>query len=262
MADKEKEAALSVDDQFLKDFIAKGGKVEDEKGNAVDESNVDALLEEVAEDGGTPKQKALHGRAMRKGIADTTKEDAEKAAKEQARLERLREQELKKQRSTALNVASRASGAIQSNVTDPIIAKAGATADKISSLRTVGGIGLLLAILIFLLFVVVQVNSAGDTRIKQFWYMINGRAKLIGRQLIGQGGNPSESTPPASTSTPGVTQVGPIGIGVPSNAPQIASAGPVGIFYTPDIINTPWGQVQIPDISIGNSIGGRPITGK
>jgi hypothetical protein len=261
MADKEKkEQKLSVDDAFLKDFIAKGGKVEDDKGAAVDEGNVDALLEEVANKEGTPKQAALHKKAVSQGTADTTKEDAEKKAKELARNDRLRQQELKKQRNKALNVYSKTSDAVQDNFTDPLISKAGNTVDRISSLKTVGGIGLLLVVLIFLLFVVVQVNSEGDTRIKQLWYMLNGRAKLIGRQLVGTGGNASSSTAPSSlpSGTPGVTLPGGVTVstGLSTNKPTL-DVGPVGIQYTPDIIPTPWGTISIPDISIG----GRPITG-
>jgi len=199
MADKKekKEQPLSVDDQFLKDFLAKGGKVETESGSAVDESNVDALLEEVANN---PKPTALHKKAVAKGLGDTAKEEAEKAQKEQERNDRLRAQELKKQRSKAANVASKVSGTIQDNVTDPVIEKAGRTVDRIAAIRTVGGIGLLLAVLVFLLFVVVQVNSAGDTRIKQFWYMLNGRAKLVGRVLVGTGTNSSSGVPGAVNS--------------------------------------------------------------
>jgi hypothetical protein len=47
-------------------------------------------------------------------------------------------------------------------------------------------------IIILLLFVVVQVNAEGDTRLKMFWYMLNGRAMLIG------GKKPDLVTPPAA----------------------------------------------------------------
>ncbi len=217
-----KEQTLSVDDQFLKDFLAKGGKAETVSGTPVDEGNVDALLEEAGSSGGTPKQAALHQKAVGKGMADTTKEDADKALKEQERNERLRAQELRKQRGKAIDVASKISSGVQTSVIDPVISKAGNAADRIASLRTIGGIGLLLVILVFLLFVVVQVNSAGDTRIKQWWFMLNGRAHLQGRQTVGPGGQPSSSTAP---STPSVTT-----------------------------INTPGGYVPaIPDISFGDS---------
>jgi hypothetical protein len=184
MADKEQKP-ISVDEKFLKDFADKGGKITDNSsGKTV--TDVDALLDKVADsgDGSTPKQEALHKKAVSKGAADTTKEDAAKAEKEQARIHRLREQEEAKRRGKAGKVYSAVSKSVQGNITDPVISRAGAAVDKVSSLQTVGGIGLLLAILIFLLFIVVQVNAAGDTRIKQFWYMLNGRAHLAGRQSL------------------------------------------------------------------------------
>ena len=55
------------------------------------------------------------------------------------------------------------------------------TANRISTMKTVGGIGLLLVILAVLLFIVVQVNAEGDTRLKMLWAMILGRAQLQGR---------------------------------------------------------------------------------
>lgn len=205
MAKDQKEQAINVDDQFLKDFLAKGGKASTDTGRLVDESNVDTLLDEVADksDASTPNQAALHKKAVSKGVGDTTKEDAEKAAKEQARNERLQEQERKRQQSKALNVASRVSSTVQSSVTDPVINKAGMVVDKVSSLKTVGGIGLLLAILIFLLFVVVPVNGQGDTRMKQFWYMLNGRAHLQDSSQSGANSSNSTSVTPGSVNANG-----------------------------------------------------------
>lgn len=197
MATKEKkQQPVSVDEQFLKNFYEKGGKAVDlSSGKEV--TDVDALLDSVADsgDGTTPKQEELHKKAVARGTADTTKEEAAKAQKEADRIAHLQEQERKRKLGKAGKVYSAVSKEVQGNVTDPIISKAGNAVDKVSSLQTLGGIGLLLAILIFLLFVVVQVNSAGDTRIKQFWYMLNGRAHLVGRHQI--------STGSSTTGTPG-----------------------------------------------------------
>jgi hypothetical protein len=189
MATKEKkQQPISVDEQFLKDFYEKGGKATDlSSGKEV--TDVDALLDSVADSGSgsTPKQEELHKKAVARGAADTSKEDADKAQREAARIARLQEQEQAKRRGKAGKVYSAVSKGVQGNITDPLISKAGTAVDKVSSLQTLGGIGLLLAILIFLLFVVVQVNAAGDTRIKQFWYMLNGRAHLVGRHQISTG---------------------------------------------------------------------------
>jgi len=67
------------------------------------------------------------------------------------------------------------------NVTENISTTMGGISDRAGAIRTVGGIGLLLAIIVLLLFIVVRVNSSGDTRLKQLWYMIAGRASLVGR---------------------------------------------------------------------------------
>lgn len=72
---------------------------------------------------------------------------------------------------------------------DPLI-------DKVGTLPTYGGLLLLVLILAILLFTVVRVNDQGDTRLKQLWYMLNGRATIKGRQNVttsvtipGTGGN-------------------------------------------------------------------------
>jgi hypothetical protein len=60
----------------------------------------------------------------------------------------------------------------------PLIDGAGRLGDKVSSLHTVGGIGLLIVVLVFLLFVIVQVDDQGHTRAQQLWFMLNGKAHL------------------------------------------------------------------------------------
>ncbi len=208
MKDKEQKP-ISVDEKFLKDFADKGGKITD-NGSGKTVTDVDTLLDNVADsgDGSTPNQEKLHKKAVARGAADTTKEDEAKAAKEQERIARLQEQDRQKRHGKAGKVYGAVSKGIQSNVTDPVISRAGAAVDKISSLKTVGGIGLLLAILIFLLFIVVQVNAQGDTRIKQLWYMLNGRAKLAGRQSVT--GGPSSAGVPGAVN-PNGTVNGPDG---------------------------------------------------
>lgn len=185
MAKEKKPAAVTVDDQFIQDFVAKGGKAETPTGQRVDKENLDKFLNEVAGSNTaastTPTQNDLHQEAVEKGMGDTTQEDDAAAIKEQARIDRQRQRDLKKQQGAALSAASKGINTLQQNAVNPVISGAGAVVDKIASLPTTGGVGLLLVILIFLLFVVVQVNAQGDTRLKQFWYMLNGRATLVGR---------------------------------------------------------------------------------
>jgi len=248
--EEKKEKPVSVDEQFLKDFADKGGKITDnDSGKTV--SDIDALLDKVADsgDGSTPAQEKLHKKAVAKGAADTTKEDEAKAQREAARIARLQEQERRRHLGKAGKVYSSISKEVQGSVTDPLIAKGASAVDAVSSLKTIGGIGLLLAILVFLLFVVVQVNAAGDTRLKQFWYMLNGRAKLAGSNL---GVTASGDFGPGSSNT--ITTTG----GRPSapgggNSPQPIANLPIlgNIYSAPDVIQTPFGPVTLPDISIG-----------
>ncbi len=247
---KTEDKGIPVDEQFLKDFADKGGKIED-KASGSEVSDVDKLLEEVADKSPsevTPNQVQLHKRAVKKNAADTTREDEAKAQKEAARIERLREQERKQRLGKAERIYSTVSKEVQGNVTDPMISRAGAFVDRVSALETIGGIGLLLAILIFLLFVVVRVNQQGDTRIKQLWYMLNGRASLAGSQL---GGAASADFGPGGTS--GVTNVS-SGPGTSSSSsPQPIVNLPIigGVYSAPDIIQTPFGPISLPDISVG-----------
>lgn len=77
---------------------------------------------------------------------------------------------------------------------DPLLKQTGKTIDNFSTARTVGGIGLLIFILIFLLFIIVEVNSQGDTRIKQLWYMLVGRAQLVGRKQLTTHATPKQTS--------------------------------------------------------------------
>lgn len=122
------------------------------------------------------------------------------AQEQQERDEQLQEDEKEKQRQQ--NVVPRARYALQSasNAVQPAI-------DTVASAKTPGGIGVLLLILGVLLFTVVQVNASGDTRLKQFWYMLNGRATIIGRQnvMVGTGasgtfGQPGQTGQPTTNT--------------------------------------------------------------
>ncbi len=64
----------------------------------------------------------------------------------------------------------------------------GEQAYKISNWNTPGGIGILVVLLVILSCTVVIVNANGDTRLKQFWYMLAGRAQLQGKQTPVAGG--------------------------------------------------------------------------
>lgn len=156
------------------------------------------------------QQQKLQKRAELLQAADDRRLARQQAAEEKAKREAEADAEEERQNaidrawSTANDVADTARASVQ-----PAI-------DRISSLPTVGGIMMPLAILAILLFTVVVVNQNKDTRLKQLWYMLNGQATLQGRQTVtgtvggGGGGTfgttPSEVPPTGSTTGSGSTQ--------------------------------------------------------
>lgn len=215
---------IHADDAFLKEFIAQGGQVQTQGGSAAntdellkevgkghkDATRTDyerelrikerekriAIMEQREQDRLAAKQKREDEKAQReadklarvqaKSSDDVTKAEIAEYDKQQKQLAddaKQAKSDAKKAQNAQIGLFQ-ATGKTVKNVTDPLLNHASRTANKISNWRTVGGIGLLLIILMFLLFVVVEVNSAGDTRLKQLWYMLVGRAYLIGRQYV------------------------------------------------------------------------------
>jgi hypothetical protein len=208
--EKKEEDLLTVDDAFLKRYVDLQGaraKVEDvTTGEQVDLADLSDVVEQQEDTAKSDKElnaalqrgkaqarkeQALHRRAQKMDAAS-----AEREAKEQEREAALqrkeaeREEDEKRARSIrdVRHVTRGINQALQQNV-QPAIERAG-------TLPTVGGIGLMVGILLLLLIVIIPVNAQGDTRAKQFWYMLNGRAKLqgavspvVGSQVAGASGN-------------------------------------------------------------------------
>jgi flagellar biosynthesis GTPase FlhF len=173
----DKKGNVHVDEAFLAEYVKNGGEVKTQNGTPIDE---DSLLNEVGKDHKDTTKKADE---LHKEVEQVTKED-DKQNKENEKLEKKKQEEIRKaeeqakrikkqQISTAQHIASTAK-----KVSDPIVKQSSELVNHLSKASTVGGIGLLLFILIFLLFIVVEVNANGDTRIKQLWYMLVGRASL------------------------------------------------------------------------------------
>lgn len=127
---------------------------------------------------------------------------------------------------SSIDISDRASkvvSSVSSNV-NPLI-------DRVGSLPTVGGIGLLVLILVILLFTVVVVNDQGDTRLKQLWYMLNGRATIQGRQKVTGAtsipGTTNNITIPGSVNIPGGPGLPGIGIN-PLNPLNPITINPTG----------------------------------
>jgi membrane glycosyltransferase len=121
------------------------------------------------------KEQALHQRAKKMDAASDERVAKEKERELEVKRKEAEREEDKQQARSVRDVRHVTQGinqALEQNV-NPLLEKAG-------TLPTLGGIGLMLGILAFLLVLIVPVNAAGDTRAKQFWYMLNGRAKLQG----------------------------------------------------------------------------------
>lgn len=185
MADKkdDNKKGISVDEAWLRDLVNQGNvKITDTSGGRVDKQNLDQFLQEVGAGGGVSiaDRKTdshvtnLQRRAERLNAANQKRieQEQERIAARNAAVERAAAEEKIARGENVQQKVQRGAQAVSQNIA-PV-------ADRIGAVQTVGGIGLLVAILVLLLFVVVQVNGQGDTRLKQFWYMLNGRAALQG----------------------------------------------------------------------------------
>jgi hypothetical protein len=166
----------STDTEFLKERLAKK-KAHDAIGDTSQPLSVDAgkALEDLTES--TPdlkeqiRQRKLHRQAE--------KLDAEDASIEQRKIDKLQEEAAIQEKQDSKRLTD-----IVSRNTDKAGELTGKAADRIGSMKTTGGISLLLVILALLMFIVVRVNAAGDTRLKQLWYMLNGRTSLQGKVTL------------------------------------------------------------------------------
>lgn len=173
------------------------------------------FLENITADepGVSKRAQRLHKRAQQLDADDKEKaaREAEAAEAEEAAIAEEKRKKALAQRNSAAQLGQRidrlavnAGGAV------------GPLADKVGSLPTVGGIGILLILLAVLLFAVVRVNPQGDTRLKQLWYMLNGRATIKGRQHVvttGPGGGVAQTLPDGTIIASGTGPGGVQGVG-------------------------------------------------
>lgn len=205
---------ISVDDQFLLNFVNAGGSASTPTGTPVNQSNVGAFLaaqgSEHAEE--IDKKQASAAKKAENLTGKEARSDAQAKAKiatEQAKADLVRQQIAERQQAAAGQEeeaaqrreqnaereqqenlqATQAAISPARKAVDAALAPLKSFADRISTLPAPGGVGFLLLILMILLFAVVQVNAAGDTRMKQLWYMLMGRAKLVGREMLTPTGN-------------------------------------------------------------------------
>ena len=140
----------------------------------------------------------LRERAEQRGAAHADLQEKRDHEKQEAKDQQLKKEEQRKaeaRRNAVFSTMSAARRNTRETIIEPIFSRAQVATDKVASMSTAGGVGLLLLILIFLLFVVVSVDSTGSTRLKQLWYMLNGRAVLEGSYRAGAGGDFGDNTP-------------------------------------------------------------------
>jgi Fe2+ transport system protein B len=219
VAAAEKKESISVDEQFLKDYVGRGGKAQViESGKEIDKENVDEFLRQQTAPASTTAEKKtkLQQRAEQRGAADEERLQREKEREEQLQAkeaEDKRQEQLRQSQSTLKQTQQSANDSLK-RVGDSITP----LLDRIAGLHTVGSISLLLVILTILIFTVVQVNAQGDTRIKLWWAMLTGNAHLVGRAQVGgsASGNfgqtgqpgvtpPTSGTPPVNPSPPALS---------------------------------------------------------
>lgn len=154
----------------LKQVVNEIGGVSDDSGATDDDTAIASFL---ASENVNPAKLSKNQRT-----AEALAVQTEKARLLQERRDLLASQKLReKEMSTQQRLVSMAND----KAVTPLLNGASSAVQKISSLPTVGSIGLLLALLIILLFVVVNVDGKGTTRLKQLWFMLNGRATLNNR---------------------------------------------------------------------------------
>lgn len=158
---------------------------DDQQSQDLRDKNLNASLRMGSE---RAKLERLQGKAEKIDASDPRRVEKREQAKQQKAVDEQIEDEDVSQVEAGRRVVTGAISSASEKI-DPLI-------DRVGTLPTYGGLLLLVLILAILLFTVVRVNDQGDTRLKQLWYMLNGRATIKGRQEVttavtipGTGGN-------------------------------------------------------------------------
>jgi len=194
----------STDTEFLKERLDKL-KAQDliESYNSTLPKDTTSTLEDATENVPDLKEQIK----QRKLHREAAKLDAEDAAIEQRAIDKQREQDALEEKQRSQKLVD-----IVSRNTDKAGQLTSQAVDKVSSFKTTGGISLLLVILALLMFIVVRVNASGDTRLKQLWYMLNGRTALQGKVTLtgATGGVQGSSGDFGTTSLPSTNGSSPV----------------------------------------------------
>jgi len=167
---------MSTSTEYLKERLYKKKSLEDVKKNTSTLPNdATSQLKDATEEIPDLKEQIR----LRKLRRQAEKLDAEDASIEQRKIDKQEEQVAKERYESSKNI----SDVVSRNI-DKLGDATTQLQDKASSVKTTGGISLLLVILVVIIFIVVRVNAAGDTRLKQLWYMLNGRTALQGKVTL------------------------------------------------------------------------------
>lgn len=197
---------INGDEQFLRDLVAKNQNIKLTDLASGKEMSADEALALIVDENEADKQQANKPQANKDKELNAALSRGERAAiREKRRLqglqksaerinaasterierEKRREQEIVQERQQREADAKQARSIrnfrhVAHDVNQSFNSSVQPALQKIGSLPAPGGIGLMVGILAMLLFVVVRVNAAGDTRLKLLWYSMNGRTRLIG----------------------------------------------------------------------------------
>lgn len=213
---------MTTDDKFLQDVVVARARVNTPPPVTQPTPDDTTVLEDSTPDTKNSERVAkLQARAEKLQAANQARLDKEQAAKD----EEARNKQAEKEREDA-NAAQKFRSDVDTTV-QQVQSSVASLSDRIGSVQTVGGIGLLLLVLALLLFTIVQVNAQGDTRLKQFWYMLNGRATLQGSLspsgvFGGAASGTFGPTVPGPTTSTASTATGGTGGGPDSIAPYVA----------------------------------------
>lgn len=196
---------VSKDDEWLRRFLERGGSVATSGGTPIEASQIQQLLDAtggatteeqatapIPEPEMSPPQKAEiateEARAERIRQQIAAHDQAAASREEQAEVMREQQARATEERQRLENLqAARQTTSQARQAIDRALSPAKQLADRVASAKTPGGNGFLLLIILIVLFAVVRVNAAGDTRLKQLWYSLNGRAALQGRETLTAG---------------------------------------------------------------------------
>lgn len=184
-----------------------------------DEQTVASAASKAGDTTETAIQKAARkGNKSARKVADKNETEEEKAAREQAEQAEAEAEQARLEaeaNKTALQQALDTPGGL-----------ARRTSNWLSSAPTPGGIGMLVLALLFFLWAIIPVNSAGDTRLKLLWYTLIGRTQFTESTQIAGGSADFGDSSTSDATTGSGNGTGPVDNGNAASGPDIIILSP------------------------------------